>query len=208
MDGRFVLNLASFGPKMIGDLRKRTGLFLDAHLMTVEPERLAPFLDAGADAAYLPYRGLRPCSHAWSRHQGLGKCGSFHRTLHTGLGPEALLPFVDLVLVMTVNPGSRRPEADTRVAGEDHRAPCPAGATGTEVFLEGRRRYQRVHRYRRARAGAEILVMRLLRGGRPRRVPCTPVVTSYSSAAYSAEPPGTPIIQSEEARCVDFRNDP
>src|SRR6185312_13947067 len=49
MDGRFVPNL-TWGPKIIGDLRKLTGLTFDAHLMIVEPEKYVDeFRAAGAD---------------------------------------------------------------------------------------------------------------------------------------------------------------
>ena len=49
MDGMFVPNI-TFGPKMIKDIRKHTGLPLDAHLMVVNPERyIKEFVSAGAD---------------------------------------------------------------------------------------------------------------------------------------------------------------
>ena len=49
MDGRFVPNI-TWGPKVIGDLRKRTKLVFDCHLMIVEPERyVEQFREAGAE---------------------------------------------------------------------------------------------------------------------------------------------------------------
>lgn len=106
MDGRFVPNL-SFGAKMVADIRKRTRLFLDAHLMTVEPERLVPsFLDAGADAVTFH---LEACVHS---HRLLGEIKNRGASAGISIVPstpvsalEPLLPFVDLVLIMTVNPG-------------------------------------------------------------------------------------------------------
>ncbi|HSV55753.1 MAG TPA: ribulose-phosphate 3-epimerase [Magnetospirillaceae bacterium] len=106
MDGRFVPNL-TFGPKMVADIRKRTGLYLDAHLMTVEPERLVPgFLDAGVDAITFH---IEACVHAHRLASEIRRAG---RAAGVSIVPstpvsalEALLPFVDLVLVMTVNPG-------------------------------------------------------------------------------------------------------
>jgi ribulose-phosphate 3-epimerase len=106
MDGQFVPNL-TFGSKMAADLRKRTKLFLDAHLMTVEPERLVPaFLDAGADAITFH---IEACVHA---HRLLRAIQDQGRVAGISIVPstpvsalECLLPFVDLVLVMTVNPG-------------------------------------------------------------------------------------------------------
>ena len=106
MDGRFVPNL-TFGPKMVADLRKRTSLFLDAHLMVVEPERLVPaFLDAGADAVTFH---LEACVHT---HRLLSEIREKGRAAGISIVPstpvsalESVLPFVDLILVMTVNPG-------------------------------------------------------------------------------------------------------
>ncbi len=106
MDGSFVPNL-TFGPKMAADIRKRTRLFLDAHLMTVEPERLAPaFLAAGADAVTFH---LEACVHTHRLLSQIREAGRFAGISIVPSTPvsalEAVLPFVDLVLVMTVNPG-------------------------------------------------------------------------------------------------------
>lgn len=106
MDGRFVPNL-TFGAKMVADTRKRTRLFLDAHLMTVEPERLAPsFLDAGADAVTFH---LEACVHAHrlaSEIRCKGAAAGVSIVPSTPVSAlEPLLPFLDLVLIMTVNPG-------------------------------------------------------------------------------------------------------
>ena len=106
MDGRFVPNL-TFGPKMVADLRKRSALFFDAHLMTVEPEALVdPFIAAGADAVTFH---LEACVHA---HRLLQRIRDAGRKAGISIVPstpaaalDELLPLVDLVLVMTVNPG-------------------------------------------------------------------------------------------------------
>ncbi len=106
MDGRFVPNL-TFGPKMVADLRARSSLFFDAHLMTVEPERLADdFIAAGADAITFH---IEACVHAHRLVQAIREKG---RKAGVSVVPSTpvdaiapLLPFLDLVLVMTVNPG-------------------------------------------------------------------------------------------------------
>jgi len=106
MDGRFVPNL-TFGPKMLADLRKHSALFFDAHLMTVEPESLVDaFIDAGADAVTFH---IEACVHA---HRLLEKIRSRGKKAGISLVPSTpvsaiseLLHCVDLVLVMTVNPG-------------------------------------------------------------------------------------------------------
>jgi ribulose-phosphate 3-epimerase len=106
MDGRFVPNL-TFGPKMVKDLRKESKLFFDVHLMTVEPESLVDaFIDAGADAVTFH---LEACIHA---HRLLERIKSAGCKAGISIVPstpvshlEELLPLVDLVLVMSVNPG-------------------------------------------------------------------------------------------------------
>jgi ribulose-phosphate 3-epimerase len=107
MDGRFVPGL-TFGPKMAADLKPRTSLPLDVHLMTVEPERLVPaFIDAGAD--YITFH-LEAAVHAHRLVESIRASGarsgiSIVPSTPVGLLSE-LLPIVDLVLVMTVDPGA------------------------------------------------------------------------------------------------------
>ena len=106
MDGRFVPPI-TFGDKMVADLRPRTKLVLDVHLMTVEPERLVPaFLRAGAD--YLVFHA-EACVHAHRLVQQIREGGARPGISIVPSTPisqiEELLPDLDLVLVMTVNPG-------------------------------------------------------------------------------------------------------
>ncbi len=106
MDGRFVPNL-TFGPKMASDLRPLTRLPLDVHLMTVEPETLAPaFASAGAD--YITFH-LEAATHAHRLAQSIRDMGSRPGIAIVPSTPASLLSeilaFVDVVLVMTVDPG-------------------------------------------------------------------------------------------------------
>ena len=106
MDGRFVPNL-TFGPKMAADLRPRSALPLDVHLMTEEPERLVPaFLEAGAD--FVTFH-LEACVHAHRLVESIRAAGAKAGVAIVPSTPasalEELLPALDLVLVMTVNPG-------------------------------------------------------------------------------------------------------
>lgn len=106
MDGRFVPNL-TFGPKMVADLRKRSSLFFDVHLMTVEPQSLVDsFIEAGADAITFH---LEACVHAHrllERIRTAGKLAGISIVPSTPVAAlEELLPYVDIVLVMSVNPG-------------------------------------------------------------------------------------------------------
>jgi len=106
MDGRFVPNL-TFGPKMAADLRPLTRLPLDVHLMTVEPETLAPaFASAGAN--YVTFH-LEATVHAHRLVRSIREMGAKPGIAIVPSTPASLLsellPFVDLVLVMTVDPG-------------------------------------------------------------------------------------------------------
>jgi ribulose-phosphate 3-epimerase len=92
---------------MVADLRKGSSLFFDAHLMTESPEDLVDaFIEAGADAITFH---LEACVHA---HRLLSRIRSAGRKAGVSIVPSTpasavaeLLGCVDLVLVMTVNPG-------------------------------------------------------------------------------------------------------
>lgn len=106
MDGHFVPNL-TFGPKMVKDLRQKSKLVFDVHLMTVEPESLVDaFIDAGADAITFH---IEACVHAHRLLQRIKDAGCKAGISIVPSTPvdhlKELLPLLDLVLVMTVNPG-------------------------------------------------------------------------------------------------------
>jgi ribulose-phosphate 3-epimerase len=106
MDGRFVPNI-TWGPKIIGDLRKLTKLFFDVHLMIVEPERYVDeFRAAGADGITIH---LEATPHAQRTLAHIRKIGAKAGIVICPSTPVALLEDViedaDLVLIMSVNPG-------------------------------------------------------------------------------------------------------
>lgn len=108
MDGNFVPNL-TIGPPVIRSLRKITTLELDVHLMIINPEsKIQWFLDSGADNVTLHYE-----STTEETFPGLFKLiHEFGKTAGISISPrtsaksiEKLLPYVDRVLCMTVEPG-------------------------------------------------------------------------------------------------------
>lgn len=106
MDGHFVPPI-TFGNKMVSDIRKRTGLFLDTHLMIEEPERhIHAFLDAGSDAITFH---AEACIHSHRLLQTIRHSGKKAGISIVPSTPVSqilpLLQSVDQVLVMTVNPG-------------------------------------------------------------------------------------------------------
>jgi len=106
MDGVFVPNL-TFGPKMVSDLRPHAALPFDVHLMIEKPDQLIPaFAEAGAD--YITFH-LEAVVHAHRTVQmirNLGKKPGISIVPSTPVSfLEELLPFIDQILIMTVNPG-------------------------------------------------------------------------------------------------------
>lgn len=106
MDGHFVPNL-TFGPQTVAALRPRTGLFLDTHLMLDNPgDYVEAFAKAGSDLISVHIEPRYDHAALLARIRGLGKQNGI--VLNPGTPAEAieaLLPLVDLVLVMTVQPG-------------------------------------------------------------------------------------------------------
>lgn len=106
MDGHFVPNL-TIGPPVVKALRRETTLPLDVHLMIERPELLIPaFVDAGAD--YLTVH-VEACVHLHRTIEQIRELGAKPGvTLNPGTSLSMLdeiLPYVDLVLIMSVNPG-------------------------------------------------------------------------------------------------------
>ncbi|MBI4560874.1 MAG: ribulose-phosphate 3-epimerase [Candidatus Rokubacteria bacterium] len=106
MDGHFVPNL-TIGPPVVVAIRKRTRLPLDVHLMVEAPERYLPaFAAAGADLLTVH---VEACPHL---HRTLAQIKELGARAGAALNPstplhslEYVLDHLDLVLVMSVNPG-------------------------------------------------------------------------------------------------------
>ncbi len=106
MDGNFVPNI-SFGIPVIQSIRKRTAKPLDVHLMIVEPERhLEAFRDSGADIITVHYE-TSPNLHRTIEHiHSLGAKAGVAINPHTHVELlRDVLEILDLVLIMSVNPG-------------------------------------------------------------------------------------------------------
>ncbi len=106
MDGCFVPNL-TIGPPVIESIRKRTRLPLDVHLMIVEPERyIETYVRAGADLLTVH---VEACPHLDRILHQIREAGAKAGVaLNPATGPQAIewvLDNLDLILVMSVNPG-------------------------------------------------------------------------------------------------------
>ncbi len=106
MDGRFVPNM-TFGPLVVAAARRSTKAILEAHLMIVEPERYIPdFAAAGADIILVHQEA---CPHLHGTIQHIHQHGKKAGVVLNPATPvstlEDILPDLDQVLLMTVNPG-------------------------------------------------------------------------------------------------------
>lgn len=106
MDGRFVPNL-TIGPVVVKAVRAATAKPLDVHLMIVEPEKyVEAFAEAGADGLTVHAEACDHLHRVLQQIRGLGKKAGVSLNPHT---PEDViryvLPYLDLILVMSVNPG-------------------------------------------------------------------------------------------------------
>jgi len=106
MDGHFVPNI-TIGPSILKSLRPHSGLVFDVHLMIENPDRyIAEFAAAGADIITVH---AETCPHLHRTLQMIKQCGKkaglAYNPATTPQGLEYVLPMLDLILVMTVNPG-------------------------------------------------------------------------------------------------------
>lgn len=106
MDGHFVPNI-TFGPKMVADIRKLTKLPLDVHLMISEPEKYVDeFVKAGADWVSVHFEASNHLNRLVSQVRDAGaKAGVVINPATPVNVLEEILPYIDFVLLMSVNPG-------------------------------------------------------------------------------------------------------
>jgi ribulose-phosphate 3-epimerase len=106
MDGHFVPNL-TIGPPVVAAVRRVTDLPLDVHLMIETPERYVDaFADAGADLLTVHQEASIHLHRTVEaiKHRGM-RAGVCLNPATAVVALEEILPYVDLVLVMSVNPG-------------------------------------------------------------------------------------------------------
>lgn len=109
MDGHFVPNI-TIGVPVVKSLRKATDLVLDTHLMIENPEKFVkPFAEAGSDILTFHYEACSDISHAEAVISLIKSFGvKAGVSIKPATAPEKIFPLldkVDLVLVMTVEPG-------------------------------------------------------------------------------------------------------
>jgi len=157
MDGRFVPNL-TIGPVVVEAIRKRTRLPLDVHLMIVEPERyLADFVSAGADLVTVHAEACVHLQRALAQIRELGARAGV--ALNPSTPPDTLeyvLDDLDLVLVMSVNPGFGGQKFIPSAYAKLARVRAMLGARPIDVSVDGGVKVEHVRRL--AAEGASIAV--------------------------------------------------
>lgn len=106
MDGVFVPNI-SFGFPVIKAVKKAAAKPLDVHLMITDPDRyLSMFADAGANILTVQYEACTHLHRTVTEIRNLGMKAGVALNPHTPVSLlKNILPSIDLVLIMTVNPG-------------------------------------------------------------------------------------------------------
>jgi ribulose-phosphate 3-epimerase len=137
MDGRFVPNL-TYGAKVIETCKRCTKLTLDVHLMVVEPENyFDDFVKAGADILTIHAEAAPHLHRQVQRIKELGaKAGVAINPATSISAVEEILGDIDLLLVMTVNPGFAAQKFIENSIGRVEHARHMLGEAGSSAVLE------------------------------------------------------------------------
>jgi ribulose-phosphate 3-epimerase len=160
MDGRFVPNI-TWGPKVVKDLRKLTKLPFDTHLMIVEPERyVRDFAQAGSDIITVHWEATVHAHRLIHQIREYGARAGLSINPATSLSVlDQILPYLDLLLVMSVNPGFGGQEyiesSTAKIAAA--RAMIDERAPHVELEVDGGVNQENAALV--AAAGADVLVM-------------------------------------------------
>jgi ribulose-phosphate 3-epimerase len=159
MDGRFVPNI-TFGPMIIEFIRRTTTKVCDVHLMIVEPEKyVADFKKAGADMLTVH---LEACVHL---HRNIEQIKSLGMQAGVALNPHTpvellkeVLPDIDMVLIMSVNPGfgGQKFILNTLQKIKDLRRMIDEKGLATKIEIDGGITLDNAHSV--VQAGADVLV--------------------------------------------------
>ena len=137
MDGHFVPNI-TIGPPVVAAVRRVTSLPLDVHLMIETPEQyLADFAEAGANILTVH---VETCPHLHRTIQQIRELGVTPGvTLNPATSLETvreILPFVDQILVMTVNPGFGGQSYIPTMANKIARLAAMIASNGLDIDIE------------------------------------------------------------------------
>lgn len=159
MDGIFVPSI-SFGMPVIRSIRKGSNLFFDVHLMIEKPERyIGEFADCGADLINFHLEATEDVPGVIEAIRGLGKkVGITIKPATPAAAVRPWLGLVDMVLVMTVEPGfgGQKLMPDCLDKVREIRRMADAGGWQTDVEVDGGITAENVHLA--LEAGANVIV--------------------------------------------------
>jgi len=160
MDGRFVPNI-TWGPKIIGDLRKCSSLVFDCHLMIEEPERYVDdFRSAGADVITFHYEATPHAQRLLTHIRKIGAKAGIAINPQTPVSMlQDIIGDLDLLLVMSVNPGfgGQAFIARTFAKLREARAIIDASNPACELEVDGGIGEENIREV--VAAGAQVIVM-------------------------------------------------
>ena len=137
MDGRYVPNI-TIGPGVVASLRKTTSLPFDVHLMIEEPDRYVDaFVEAGSDIVTVHAEAVIHLHRTVHYIKGKGIKAGVSLNPSTPLSCiEEILPDIDVLLIMTVNPGFGGQKFITGMLPKIRRAKELARSRGLEPAIE------------------------------------------------------------------------
>lgn len=159
MDGHFVPNI-TIGPPVIKALKLVSELPFDVHLMIEDPDRyIDEFIDAGADIVSVHAEACTHLHHTVQRIKKKGKKAAVALNPATSLSMvERILEDVDMVLLMTVNPGFGGQAFIDSVTGKVRELKAITRNRGLKVDIEVDGGINLDNIYRITEAGANIIV--------------------------------------------------
>ncbi|MDO5036276.1 MAG: ribulose-phosphate 3-epimerase [Porphyromonas sp.] len=137
MDGRFVPNI-SFGLPIVSAVRRATEKVLDVHLMIEHPEQyIEAFAKAGADILTMHYEAVTHLHRAMQQARDAGMKAGVVLNPHTPVELLTdILPYLDMVLLMSVNPGFGGQKFIPRIVDKTKRLRAMIDEGGYDVMIE------------------------------------------------------------------------
>jgi ribulose-phosphate 3-epimerase len=159
MDGHFVPNL-TFGPILVNAARRSTKLLVETHLMIEQPEKyISAFREAGADRIIVHVEASRHLHRLVHQIKETGAEAGVALNPATSLtSVEEILPDIDLLLIMTVNPGFGGQTFIQAMLEKIRRARQKIAAIGKEILIEVDGGIDNDTAATVAEAGAQLLV--------------------------------------------------
>jgi len=137
MDGHYVPNI-TIGPGVVSSLRKTTSLPFDVHLMIEDPDRyIDAFVDAGSNIITVHAEAVTHLHRTvqYIKTKGVRAGVSLNPSTPLACGEE-ILPYIDLLLIMTVNPGFGGQKFITGMLPKIRKARELAQARGLKMAIE------------------------------------------------------------------------